>query len=333
MTSATAEPAPPTIAAVLVTYESAADLPGCLESLAKAAAPPKAREAPTPEAREAATPEAGEAAPPEAGEAPHCGVEVVVVDNASRDDSAEVARALGVKVIENPANEGYARAVNAGAAATASQWLLVLNPDTRLAAGSLARLLATAATDPRIGCLGPDLHNPDGTEYPTGRRFPSLLVGGLHACLGPVWPGNPATRHYHMAEVDRSAPLRVDWVSGACVLLRRDAFDAVGGFDGGYFMYFEDMDLCLRLARAGWRVVFDPQAEVVHVGGNSTRTAPYRKVVNHHRSTLRFYRRRYARDPRILLAPLVAAFLLLRAAVSLARTAQTARAAARARPA
>lgn len=300
MTSAAAQPAPPAAAAVLVTYESADDLPGCLQSLA-AAAPP-------------------------------AGLEVVVVDNASRDDSAEVARALGVKVIENPTNEGYARAVNAGAAATAGQWLLVLNPDTRLAPGSLSRLLATAATDPRIGCLGPDLHNPDGTEYPTGRRFPSLVVGALHALVGPVWPGNPATRHYHMAEVDRSVPLPVDWVSGACMLLRREAFEAVGGFDGGYFMYFEDMDLCLRLARVGWRVVFDSEAEVVHVGGNSARKAPYRKVVDHHRSTMRFYRRRYARDPRILLAPLVGAFLLVRAAVSLARVAQTARAAARARP-
>jgi N-acetylglucosaminyl-diphospho-decaprenol L-rhamnosyltransferase len=288
-TPAAADPVPPTVAAVLVTYESAADLPGCLESLAKAAQPD--------------------------------GVEVVVVDNASHDESAELARALGVKVVENPTNEGYARAVNAGAAATGGRWLLVLNPDTRLTPDSLSRLLATGEADPGIGCLGPELHNPDGTEYPTGRRFPSLVVGGLHAFLGPIWPGNPATRHYHMAEADRSAPLRVDWVSGACMLLRREAFDAVGGFDGGYFMYFEDMDICLRLARTGWRVVFDPGAEVVHVGGNSTRKAPYRKVVNHHRSTLRFYCRRYARDPRILLAPAVAAFLLLRGVLSLARTA------------
>jgi N-acetylglucosaminyl-diphospho-decaprenol L-rhamnosyltransferase len=249
----------------------------------------------------------------------------VVVDNASGDQSAELARALGAKVIENPTNEGYARAVNAGAAAAAGQWLLVLNPDTRLSPDSLVRLLATGEADPAIGCLGPELHNPDGTEYPTGRRFPSLVVGGLHAFLGPIWPGNPATRYYHMAAADRSAPLRVDWVSGACMLLRRDAFDAVGGFDGGYFMYFEDMDLCLRLARAGWRVLFDPGAEVVHAGGNSTRKAPYRKVVNHHRSTLRFYCRRYAGDPRIVFAPAVGAFLLLRGVLSLARTAQLAR--------
>ncbi|HEY2956715.1 MAG TPA: glycosyltransferase family 2 protein [Actinomycetota bacterium] len=293
MTPAATQPVPPQVAVVLVTYESAADLPGCVESVGRAA--------------------------------PQGGVDVVVVDNASRDDSAEVARALGLKVIENPANEGYARAMNAGAAASSSAWLLALNPDTRLGPGSLARMLATGGSDPAIGCVGPDLRNPDGTAYPTGRRFPSLLVGGLHALLAPFWPGNPATRHYHMAGSDRSRPLAVDWVSGACMLLRRSAFEAVGGFDGGYFMYFEDMDLCLRLARAGWRVVLDPVAKVEHAGGNSSRRAPYRKVLSHHRSSLRFYTRRFARDPRILLTPLVAAGLALRGAVSLARTAQVRR--------
>jgi N-acetylglucosaminyl-diphospho-decaprenol L-rhamnosyltransferase len=115
------------------------------------------------------------------------------------------------------------------------------------------------------------------------------------------------------------------------MLLRRSAFEAVGGFDGGYFMYFEDMDLCMRLAKARWRVLLDPIARVEHAGGNSTRKAPYRKVFNHHRSSLRFYCRRFARDPRILLAPAVAAGLALRAAISLVRTAQTLRSEARAR--
>ena len=300
-TPAAPDPVPPQVAAVLVTYESAADLPGCVESITRAA--------------------------------PAGGVDVVVVDNASRDGSAEVARALGLKVIENPGNEGYARAMNAGAAASSSAWVLALNPDTRLTPDALVRMLATGEADPAIGCVGPDLRNPDGTAYPTGRRFPSLAVGGLHALLAPVWPGNPATRHYHMAGSDRSRPTQVDWVSGACMLLRRSAFEAVGGFDGGYFMYFEDMDLCMRLAQAGWRVLLDPIAKVEHAGGNSTRKAPYRKVINHHRSSLRFYCRRFARDPRILLAPLVAAGLALRAAVSLARTAQTARSEAKARSA
>ncbi len=277
------------IAVVLVTYESAEDLPACVASLPQAAAPHE--------------------------------LELLIVDNASRDDSAGLGRSLGAKVLESQRNLGYSRAANRGAAGTAAPWLLVANPDTLLAPGSLARLVATAEADPRIACIGPRLLNLDGSDYPTGRRFPSLLIGGLHALLGPVWPGNPATRRYHLTDLDRTRPARVDWVSGACMLLRRSAFDEVGGFDGSYFMYFEDMDLCLRLARAGWKIVLEPRAIVEHVVGGSTRSAPYRKVLDHHRSTLRFYQRRYQRDPRLVLLPLVAGALLVRGVASIARTA------------
>jgi N-acetylglucosaminyl-diphospho-decaprenol L-rhamnosyltransferase len=284
-----AQPSATPVAVVLVTYESAEDLTACVESLPAAAAPHE--------------------------------LELLVVDNASRDDSAGVGRALGAKVVESGRNLGYSRAANLGASQTSAPWVLVANPDTVLAPGSLARLVATAEADPMIACIGPRLRNLDGSDYPTGRRFPSLLTGALHALLGTVWPGNPATRRYHLADLDRTAPARVDWVSGACMLLRRSAFEAVGGFDGAYFMYFEDMDLCLRLARAGWQVVLEPRATVVHVVGGSTRSAPYRKVVDHHRSTLRFYRHRYAGDPRIVLLPVVASALLGRGLLSVARTA------------
>jgi len=283
---ATPSATPSAVAVVLVTFESAADLPGCLASLPLAAGGHE--------------------------------LEIVVVDNASTDESVSLARQLDVKVLENHANLGYSRAVNLGAASTGAPWILVANPDTRLEAGSLARLVACGEADPQVGCVGPRLRNPDGTDYPTGRRFPSLLMGTLHALLAPFWPDNPATRRYHLTELDRTRPVEVDWVSGACMLVRRSAFEAAGGFDQSYFMYFEDMDLCLRLARVGWRVVFEPRAAVQHVVGGSTRSAPYRKVFNHHRSALRFYCRRYARDPRILLAPLVAATLAARGAVSLA---------------
>jgi N-acetylglucosaminyl-diphospho-decaprenol L-rhamnosyltransferase len=277
------------VAVILVTFQSARDLAMCLGSLERAAAPHP--------------------------------LEVVVVDNASTDASLEIARGYGAKVLENHTNQGLSRAINTGVAATGAPWLLIVNPDTWLSPGSLRRLLATATSDQRIGCVGPHLANPDGSDYPTGRRFPSLLMGALHAALAPVWPGNPATRRYHMVGVDRSRPLDVDWVSGACMLVRRRAFEEIGGFDSGYFMYFEEMDACLRLHRAGWRVVFDPVAEVKHVVGGSTRSAPYRKVVHHHRSALRFYCRRYAHDPRLVMAPLVAGFLTVRGVASLARTA------------
>ncbi|HET7517507.1 MAG TPA: glycosyltransferase family 2 protein [Actinomycetes bacterium] len=284
-----AGPSVTAVAVVLVTYQSARDLAMCLGSLERAAGPHP--------------------------------LEVVVVDNASTDASVEIARGYGAKVLENHVNQGLSRAINTGVAQTGAPWLLIANPDTWLSPGSLRRMLATAISDPRTGCVGPHLANPDGSDYPTGRRFPSLLMGGLHAALAPVWPDNPATRRYHMAGVDRSRPIAVDWVSGACMLIRRRAFAEVGGFDPDYFMYFEEMDFCLRLHRAGWRVVFDPLAEVKHVVGGSTRSAPYRKVLHHHRSALRFYCRRYAHDPRLVMAPLVAAFLTVRAVASLARTA------------
>lgn len=293
---------------MLVTYQSASDLPTCLGSLPAGA---------TPVTGGALTATDGAAA---------VNLEIVVVDNASRDGSADVARRLGaehglpVKVIENPTNTGYASAANLGAAATGGDWLLVANPDTRFEPGSIARLVATAAADPTIGCVGPHLRNPDGSDYPTGRRFPSVLVGAVHAALATVWAGNPATRRYHMTNVDRTIPIQVDWVSGACMLLRRETWDRVGGFDDGYFMYAEDMDLCLQVKRAGWRVVFDGAADVEHTVGGSTRSRPYRKVFDHHRSAFRFYRRHYQGDPRLALAPAVAAFLTARAAVSLVRT-------------
>jgi N-acetylglucosaminyl-diphospho-decaprenol L-rhamnosyltransferase len=293
---------PPTCSIVLVTYQSAGDLPTCLGSLPQAAAP--------------------EGRPDLAA----VDLDVVVVDNASQDGSADLARNLGptvglpVKVIENPTNTGYASAANLGAAAAGGEWLLVANPDTRFAPGAVAQLVATAVADPTIGCVGPHLRNPDGSDYPTGRRFPSVLVGAVHAALATVWAGNPATRFYHMTNVDRSVPIQVDWVSGACMLLRRETWDRVGGFDTGYFMYAEDMDLCLRVKRAGWRVVFDPRAEVEHTVGGSTRYRPYRKVFDHHRSAFRFYLRHYQGDPRIVLSPAVAGFLTARAGVSLLRT-------------
>jgi N-acetylglucosaminyl-diphospho-decaprenol L-rhamnosyltransferase len=289
MVSTSPAPSSTAVAVVLVTYQSARDLAMCLGSLERAAGPHP--------------------------------LEVLVVDNASTDASVEIARGYGAKVIENHANEGLSKAINTGVAATGAPWLLIANPDTWLSPGSLRRLMMTAFSGRRTGCVGPHLANPDGSDYPTGRRFPSLLMGAAHAALAPLWPDNPATRRYHMADVDRRRPMEVDWVSGACMLIRRQTFEEVGGFDPGYFMYFEEMDFCLRLHRAGWLVVFDPLAEVKHVVGGSTRSAPYRKVVHHHRSALRFYCRRYARDPRLVLAPVVAGFLALRGAASLARTA------------
>jgi N-acetylglucosaminyl-diphospho-decaprenol L-rhamnosyltransferase len=243
---------------------------------------------------------------------------VVCVDNASVDDSADLVEQWGGTVIRNRENVGLTRAINMGAAHGTGEWVLVANPDTVLSTGSVAALADSAAADDRIGLIGPRIARLDGTSYPTGRRFPGVAVGIAHALLGAVWPSNPATVAYFGRPVE--AATDVDWVSGCCMLFRRSAFEAVGGYDERYFMYFEEVKIALDLHRHGFRIVLEPSVRVRHREGGSTRSAPLRKVFNHHRSALRFYVDYNRARPWILLTPLVAAGLVLRGAVSMLRT-------------
>ncbi|PSR62295.1 glycosyltransferase family 2 protein [Nocardia sp. MDA0666] len=276
-----------TVGLALVTYQSAKDLPGFLETLPAAVEPYT--------------------------------VDVVGIDNVSTDRSAEIMEEFGGRVIRNTRNVGLAAAINQGAAATGGQWILVANPDTKLTPGSIAALIETAKTDDRIGMIGPRILRLDGEPYPSGRRFPSLAVGIAHALLGGIWPNNPATRRYFCAPVTEVSD--VDWISGCCMLFRREAFEAVGGFDDRYFLYFEETKMALDMHRVGWRVVLDPRVEIRHLEGGSMRSAPFRKVRSHHRSALRFYCDYHQGSPWIVFAPLVAAGLVVRGTAAVARTA------------
>ena len=251
--------------------------------------------------------------------------EVVVVDNASCDRSLQqLADDEGdVAVVRSPRNLGYAAAANLGIARTSAPVVAVLNPDTWLEPGTGAALLARLA-DQGIGAVGPRLINPDGSTYPSARSVPSVGVAVGHGLLHFVWEANPFTRRYRQLGVDPSTARDVDWVSGAAVWLRRDALEQVGGWDERYFMYVEDVDLCWRLRRAGWRVVYEPAGRVEHVQGTSTRTRPYRMLFEHHRSLWRFAVRRFTGPRRVLLAP-AAVFLAARALLAMAHHALAAR--------
>lgn len=245
--------------------------------------------------------------------------EVVVVDNESGDGSVEALERAHpeVTVVRAGENLGYARAANLGIAATGAAVTAVLNPDTVVRPGTAAALLARFEAEPDLGAVGPQLRNPDGSVYPSARTLPSLLVAVGHGLLFFVWPGNPFTRRYRQTDVDPAWPRDVDWVSGAAVWLRRAALDDVGGWDERYFMYVEDVDLCWRLRRAGWRVAYEPAGVVDHLLGVSTARAPYRMIAEHHRSLLRFAARRFTGPKRVLLGP-AAAFLALRALLAMA---------------
>ncbi len=232
--------------------------------------------------------------------------EIVVVDNGSRDGSVAALRATlpDVRVVVPHANVGYAAAANLGIAATTAGVVAVCNPDLVVEAGCAAAMLDRLDAEPDVGAVGPVVRNPDGSPYPSARSVPSLPDAFGHAVLGVWWPSNPFTRRYRQLDTDATRARDVDWVSGAAVWLRRSAVDSVGGWDERFFMYLEDVDLCRRLRRLGWRVVYEPRGAVTHLQGASTDIRPYRMIVEHHRSTVRYANVSWEGPRRLFLAPL-----------------------------
>ncbi len=219
-------------------------------------------------------------------------VEVVLADNGSTDGSPErAAERPHVRLLVTGGNVGYGRAANQGVAQAGGEWVVVANPDVVWQPGSLDELLATAARWPRAGAIGPLIRDEAGEVYPSARDLPTFSRGIGHAVFGAVWPGNPWTRSYRREQepVERTA----GWLSGSCLLLRREAFESIGGFDPSYFMYFEDVDLGERLGRAGWLNVYAPSAEIVHTGSHATVHNKQAMFLEHHRSAYRYLARRY----------------------------------------
>jgi N-acetylglucosaminyl-diphospho-decaprenol L-rhamnosyltransferase len=243
--------------------------------------------------------------------------EVVVVDNDSRDESLESLRQRDKDTICTAAGEnlGYGRAANLGARSCHGRHLLVCNPDVVVRPGTVAALIGLLDRDPSIGIVGPRLVNDDGTLYPSARAFPSLVDAVGHGLIGHFRPDNPFSRRYKLLDWDHNETKAVDWVSGAFFVVRRDLWDAIDGFDPSYFMYMEDVDLCWRARHAGWRVVYEPSGEVVHLQGLSTDRRPYRMILAHHHSLWRFGWRSTSGWRRALLPP-IGVGLAARAAVA-----------------
>jgi N-acetylglucosaminyl-diphospho-decaprenol L-rhamnosyltransferase len=244
--------------------------------------------------------------------------DVVVVDNGSEDGSVDRLRAAmpDIEIIVTGSNRGYAAGANAGIAASSAPVVAVCNADLRVMPGTAGAMLQRFDAEPDLGAVGPLVLQPDGRPYPSARRVPSVGDAVGHGLVGPFRPDNRFTRRYRELDADPRRARDVDWVSGAAVWLRRTALDAVGGWDDGYFMYVEDVDLCWRLRSAGWRVAYEPAGQVVHVQGASTARHPYRMIVAHHRSLLRFAAKRWRGWRRVLLLP-AACFLGVRTLLAL----------------
>lgn len=219
-------------------------------------------------------------------------IETVVVDNASTDGSADAVRAAHPEalVIANAENVGFARACNQGWRASRAPHVLFLNPDAEVTPGAgetLARLLETR---PEVGAAGPRTRSADGAiQVSTGPDLSPLAERRQRRLVLGV--ARRDARALAEAEALHAREHEPAWVSGSCLIARRAALEAVGGFDERFFLYEEDADLCRRLRAAGWRVVFTPAAEVRHHLGHSMEKAPRRARLEYHRSHLLYYRK------------------------------------------
>lgn len=264
----------PEMAVVVVSYNARDDLLSCLRTIPQSAGSP----APT-----------------------------VLVDNGSTDGGPALVRAEfpAVEVIIDPANRGYGAAANLGVRRTDTPYVLVLNSDTMLPPGALDALCAYLHANPRVAVAGPRLRSPDGSLEPSCHpplgTFRSVLEKSRLGRVLARLPGIGAP--WALVNWAHDHPRSVPWVTGAALAIRRSAFDGIGGFDEGYFMYAEEADLCWRCREAGWEVHFAPVTDVIHRGGASTAPLRPRMALQRIESAIRFYRRHYG--------PLRAAVLVL----------------------
>lgn len=226
-------------------------------------------------------------------------LQVIVVDNASSDGIADL---LGtaypeVSVIRNTTNVGFARATNQALAVATGSAVLLLNPDTRVLDGALDVLMGYLAAHPEAGAVGPQMLGPDGTIQLSCRAYPGYATAlfGRYAVLTRWFPRNAMSRQYLLSDWDHADTREVDWLSGACLMTRRVVLERVGGLDEAFFLFNEDVDWCRRVWHAGWKVVYVPEARVLHHIGASKDKVPSALVVARHRGMLHYYRKHLRR--------------------------------------
>lgn len=217
--------------------------------------------------------------------------DVWVVDNASTDGSVAFLHTQHpwVHVIESEANLGFAKANNLAMRASSGHYMLLLNSDAFVTSDAVQRLVCCADDEARAAIVGAHLLNPDGSFQASHTRFPTLFREWLILSgIGRKLHGE----HYPSAGPDEEKGRQcVDYVEGACMLVRRTAFEAVGGLDEGYFMYAEEVDWCYSMRVAGWQVWYEPRAKVIHIGGASSTGRRTRREADLYRSRIRFFRK------------------------------------------
>jgi hypothetical protein len=227
----------------------------------------------------------------------HDDLHTILVDNASHDDSVATAEHTfpdhpHLQIIRNASNLGFATACNIGAAATQAPYLFFLNPDCRLEPDTLHHLQTALESAPDIGMVGGLLLNPDGTEQAGGRRAVPTPWRTFTRAFGfsRLFPQHFQDYDLHTHPLPTEA-IAVEAISGACMLMRRDVFEQLGGWDENYFLHCEDLDICMRFRQAGWKILFVPAARVHHLKGSCSKSRPVFVEWHKHKGMMRFYRK------------------------------------------
>lgn len=227
--------------------------------------------------------------------------EIWVVDNASTDGSAKILKDEFPKVhlIANEENVGYVRANNQAVRQARGRYILLLNPDTVILGNALERLVEFVDEHPLAGIVGPKVYDDESraTVQLSCRGFPTYLnaLFSRYSPLTRLFPHNKFSRRFLMSDWGHNGTIEVDWVSGCCMIIRKEVLEQIGLLDEQYKMFFEDVDICYRARRAGWGVFYHPKAEIIHYIGKTRSKAPFRTIVERHRSMKHFYTKHYRR--------------------------------------
>jgi len=242
-------------------------------------------------------------------------VGIFIEDNASDDNADRISlRFPEVVFSTNSFNKGFAGAVNSALKKSSAPYVILLNPDTRVTHGFFESILSYMEGRPEIGVMGPEILNSDGSIQGSARSFPNFITAffGRKSFLTRWFPDCRMARQSILTHIsDGISPITVDWVSGACMVVRKDAIDDAGVLDERFFLYWEDADWCKRMWDAGWKVVYWPVATVVHHAGGSSVTRPFRSNLEFHKNIYRFYSK-YARFPFKIASPLVFGCIAMR---------------------
>ena len=228
---------------------------------------------------------------------PEIDLEVIVVDGASGDGSAEMVAAEfpWVRLLAQDSNVGFTRGNNIGLARADGRYLMLLNPDAQVVGAALVTMVNYMEAHPAVGALGPQLTFPDGQVQSSRRRFPTVATAFFESTwLQPLAPRS-MLRTYYVQDRPDDAICEVDWVMGACLMVRRAVYEQVGPLDEGYFMYSEEMEWQRRIKAAGWQVVYLPEAQVIHHEGKSSEQVVAQRHIYFQRSKLRYFRQYHGR--------------------------------------